>query len=576
MGAAAARAALLPPPGAPDSALVPVSPGLLRARLRALIAGGGSAGGDAYRTLLAAALEGDASRFSSPGEVAAAWALWAPLAALGDETMATGAALHWGREDLQGPYARARGLARAAAREARGEASQAPSPAPGAPFAEEEPSLLYVHAPGDRSWLRALPQPLPLPRRLGAPRAPPPPPPALPGAGVLLSSKAPGGRVRRLSVEAVVARGPFSETSSQFAADAAALLWDASRAHASPFVHWALDAGPEMAALLDRWPSMDVAAAVPWQALHLWPVAERRSEASAPDCNLCFLSGAFAARVRLPEDHLHGLMHPNVSHINGLAAAALAAGDGGFDLVSLRVPGARAAEGPGGMLGLLPALANFSSHPYLSGTLRASALVSLDRSTSAMGRVPGLTAVLPTGGRNAEATLAATLGDPKAHTYLSTGLGLAEALSEEKELRRGLTREQLKQAAAARRAPAAPPAAPPDDNRLARGMPDFSAVPPRTLIPYLGAIDIRMSPHAIATARHVWVVVPESRVTRAVHWRGDVMIAADGSAPAGTEGNLRINTLAGIHFPRDLVDDIVMVVGEERMHPVRLYVVEGV
>jgi len=61
---------------------------LLLARLRTIAAEPGSASVDAYRVLIAAGLAGDASRFVSPAEVLAAWAVWQSPASATDAAIA--------------------------------------------------------------------------------------------------------------------------------------------------------------------------------------------------------------------------------------------------------------------------------------------------------------------------------------------------------------------------------------------------------------------------------------------------------------------------------------------------------
>ena len=629
------------------SSLAYASPRIVRSRLRVLSEAPGRASGDAYRIMLAAALAGERSRFQSPGEVQALWRLWEPIAALQDETMATGKALHWGRSDLQARYdnerrrrEKQRHEEEAAARRKKGVYDDDEEDE------EEENSadvslsgdLVYVYPPGDRSWLRGLPPPLPL-----APRAPkggvyasPSPSPsqqqqqASSEAAAASSSPSPRGAVvarlvgsdpsrPSVPVEAVVASGPGADVSSQFASDVTGLIWDGLRCHPHPFVHWAVDAGPEMTVLLDRWPSMDVLAHVPWHALHLWQTAERRADASSPDCNLCYLIGVFAQRVNLPDSQVHSLLHPNVSHVNGLARAALSGSPGGgFDLVTLRVPGANISTGPGGFSGLLPLMANYSSHPYLRGTGQPSLLVSLNRTAGHLARVPELAEVLPktsaAGGSKGKKkgppsvavavdpshpeTLralgrvdfdAASLASGDFDHFISAGLGLAEAIEQEAIIRSNLTSDQLAEIELTSRPPPLKATRATGGGKQAavpwieRGSPDFSSVPPRPLLPYNGPVDIRISPASLHAARHVWVVVPESRLgahpvtAPAAHQQQQHASAAISSqggvvaASAVIEGN----TVGGLHFPLDLVDDLQWVTAERR-GPVRIYIVKGI
>ena len=661
-----ARVALLPPAAhanASSAAAAPlISPRLLRARLRALLAQpGAGSGADAYRTLLAAALLGEESLFQSPEEVAATWKLWEALAALQDETMATGMALHWNAPQLQVDYeTQRRALVVARRRAAAARNASVAAAAAAAPAGEDEEEgehkqahdderllaprsghpagdVVYVYPRGDRSWMRALPPPTaPLPRR-GArwggdvdnqPQR-------QPLAGRLRGTAPAAAEV---PVEVVVASTPGADVSSQFASDALALFWDTLRSSPSPFVHWAVDSGPELTALLDRWPSLDVAAQLPLPALHLWGVAERHAEGTAPDCNVCYVYSVLAQRIGLPEAQMHGLLHPNVSHLNALAAAALAPGGGAFDLVTLRVPGANSTAHPGAMVGLLPPLANYTSHPYLAGAGAPSAAVSLQRGT-VLPRVPGLAAALPElaaawaaaaaaagdGGAAAPPpalppSAAEALGDPARDdaVYLSTGLGLWESLEEEAALLANLTAEQRAQIDAATRPSGAAAAlasasasasaaaarassssgtkkrrklaaSKRPSSRFERGVPDLSAVPARPLVPFLGPVDIRLSPRALQRAKHVWVVVPESRLGRVAGAAGaGTPGAASAAAAVGPDGQLLPasaaaaaaaaggdNVLGGVHFPPELVDDLALVTAG-RAVPVRLYVVRGI
>ena len=108
----------------------------------------GTTGSDAYRSLISAGLLGLQKRFTSDAEIRALWRLWGPVAALGDATAAMGAALHWGDGRAQVDYENRRVGALMTASRSVAKA-----------HARNANMSVFLYAPGDASWLRAVPPP---------------------------------------------------------------------------------------------------------------------------------------------------------------------------------------------------------------------------------------------------------------------------------------------------------------------------------------------------------------------------------------------------------------------------------
>ena len=652
----------------------PLTPAAATARLTRLSSSIGPGGSDAYRALLAAGLTGDASRFTSPEEVRALWRLWTPLARLGDATAASGGAVHWGDGATQAAYegARAAAIADAVAAAAAGmEAAQSDDTAAAAArkraskaFARYANMSLVLHAPGDASWLRGLPRPTePVVSASTATAA----------AGSLeeASHSCLPPSVAGLHIEAVVAGSCAGDPTAQFAADLLGVAWAAVRgddedvssdvmppaAARRRLFHWATDAGSALGPVLGRVASMDTSLLLPLSAVHVHQAGERDARPGAPGCHVCCLVPLLLKPLAFEEAAVHVLLHPNVSHVNGLAAVLLEGrgraggeeGGGGaddgvvsFDLITLRVGSAEervaATSSPRDSSAPLPLGLQYSlPQPHGAGKpMKRPAGMKKAQWEEACGTSSNnqSTARVPTASSSTAAKGGArTLRPGIPPVFVSSGVGLAEAAAEEADTLAHVSKaEAAGMVEAAEAAGAAllvdalvgPTAGAAEDVKLTKAGKQSTTnavaaaaaaaavhgrhLPRRPLMPYRGEVDIRLSDWATAHARHVWVMVPESRLLRGgsgVGAGGEVgsaaaaSISSDGtiieapapgtnaSSPLGSGSAVESTTIGascgtGAQFcecgggglPLDVLEDIAALL-PTRTRPVRVYVARG-
>jgi hypothetical protein len=463
---------------------------LVAALLRIADAPGSATSSTAYKGLFAAALAGLTGRFVSAEENALQWHIWGRTIEIADRA---GAA-----PDASIPQDRA---------------------VPGSRHAPPSFVLPRItsHPVGDRSWFFSLPPPSESLSLCNSPGA---------SAGFLpnASSPAPEDVV-------VVATDRERLTVSQFASDFVHCMWQDTLER--PFLHLAMDSGPELVPFYERLVASDSRNLAPWQVAFLWPARERDMAPDSPNSTVSFIFERILLRTALAQrrNSLMSPFNPNVTHPNILASRVLR--DNALDLVVLLFPAREQGAG----------LADLRAAVQAAAAGRPSSLESAEhmRRYGAFG----------------------ALGDRDGDLFASSGKGMQLALRHREIAKRNPSfkwpHNPKPNAEAIKRRP----------QGLSEEEADpFFKMPPPPLF-FNGTVDVRLARPALHVARAVFVVVPRSSIAlyreEAANATATLSVGVAGEA-------LEADALLPQNLPLAFLEDLGLLVGGRRS--VRLYVTD--
>lgn len=264
----------------------------------------------------------------------------------------------------------------------------------------------------------------------------------------------------------IIVNDAKTNLANQFASDVLTVLW--APAQERPVASVAFDGGFGLERLYTRISQLDVSSLGPWPGVQIWTARERNLQPGAKDCVLGYILNTVTQTSRVDPQSFHAPFNPNVTHANALAKRLLV--NNRLDLAIIVFP--------------------------IDGDVDAAAAGRPDTEEDEE--------LLDLWGSD-------VLGDDESDLYVSLGEGVDEA-REQYEIESRKKGFQVPKNPDYAEGKLPDPASLPPNVTMEMIYPHYKL--PQPPLHYKGRVDIRLSRHALQSARQVFLVLPLSILHR--------------------------------------------------------------